>query len=166
MSLLQKPCFKSGHPAFPCSQSRVHRSIIWSWSMIIDYCFSVLKSTLRAPNLQWPATEITWGSFSEFQERFDRKHDISACPSLEGGWLGLCVDWLSKNCRFLIIGSSSLTRGCWKSFAELQSYRARPAYTLLSCRAGWFTCTLAHLPMFFISCRLAASVKVDSLQKF
>ena len=78
----------------------------------------------------------------------------------------LCVDWLSKNWRFLIIGSSSLTSGCWKSFAELQSYRARPAYTLLSCRAGWFTCTLAHLPMFFISCRLAASVKVDSLQTF
>ena len=143
--------------------------------MIIDYCFSVLKSTLRAPIyndqlwLEWrlaSTIKLVWGSFSDFQERFDRNHDISAGPSLEGGWLGLCGDWLSKNWRFLIIGSSSLTRGCWKSFAELQSYRARPAYTLLSCRAGWFTCTLAHLPMFFISCRLAASVKVDSLQKF
>ena len=49
MSLLQNTWFKSVHPVFPCSQSRVHRSIIWSWSMIIDHCFPVLKSILRAP---------------------------------------------------------------------------------------------------------------------
>ena len=33
-----KAWFKSGRPVFPCSQSRVHRLIIWSWSMIIDHC--------------------------------------------------------------------------------------------------------------------------------